>query len=275
MRSLETKPDEIIIVTDDKNFPAVAASVPDWGDVRLVKENLNSYAEYWNKAISLCGGKWIALCNVDDYFLPRGLNSIPEAEKRGKNLVCDAIRTKGSDHVQQTIWNPDAALSSGDFRSDLFYRINSFEINIPPLRERREDIKPLTRHILGGIAGVNAPEVSPSAMDALVSYSWPGNVRQLRNALERAVIMCDNGRIESKDLPTEVLAGSREPQGSFVSFPESSSNGVPINLRQTERQQIINALKQTGWHRGKTAELLGISPSTLYRRLRGYELEVR
>lgn len=108
VRSLETKPDEIIIVTDDKNFPAVAASVPDWGDVRLIKENLNSYAEYWNKAISLCGGKWIALCNVDDYFLPRGLNSIPEAEKRGKNLVCDAIRTKGSDHVQQTIWNPDA-----------------------------------------------------------------------------------------------------------------------------------------------------------------------
>ena len=108
MRSLETKPDEIIIVTDDKNFPAVAASVPDWGDVRVIKENLNSYAEYWNKAISLCGGKWIALCNVDDYFLPRGLNSIPEAEKRGKNLVCDAIRTKGSDHVQQTVWNPDA-----------------------------------------------------------------------------------------------------------------------------------------------------------------------
>jgi len=177
--------------------------------------------------------------------------------------------------IAATNRNPDAALSSGDFRSDLFYRINSFEINIPPLRERREDIKPLTRHILGGIAGVNAPEVSPSAMDALVSYSWPGNVRQLRNALERAVIMCDNGRIESKDLPTEVLAGSREPQGSFVSFPESSTNRVPINLRQTERQQIINALKQTGWHRGKTAELLGISPSTLYRRLRGYELEVR
>ena len=106
VRSLETKPDEIIIVTDDKNFPAVAASVPDWGDVRLIKENLNSYAEYWNKAISLCGGRWIALCNVDDYFLPRGLNSIPEADKRDKNLVCDAIRTKGSDHVQQTIWNP-------------------------------------------------------------------------------------------------------------------------------------------------------------------------
>jgi DNA-binding NtrC family response regulator len=177
--------------------------------------------------------------------------------------------------IAATNRNPDAAISSGDFRSDLFYRINSFEINIPPLRERSEDIKPLTRHILGRIAGVNAPEVSPSAMDALVSYSWPGNVRQLRNALERAVIMCDNGRIGSKDLPTEVLAGSRGPQGSFVSFPDSSTSGVPINLRQTERQQIINALKQTGWHRGKTAELLGISPSTLYRRLRGYELEVR
>ena len=108
VRSLETQPDEIIIVTDDRNFPAVAASVERWEKVRVIKENLNSYAQYWNKAISLCGGKWIAICNVDDYFLPKGLNSILEAEKRGKNLVCDAIRTKGTDHVQQTIWNPDA-----------------------------------------------------------------------------------------------------------------------------------------------------------------------
>lgn len=106
MRSLETQPDEIIIVTDDKNAPAVLASVERWEKVRVIKENLNSYAEYWNKAISLCGGKWIAICNVDDYFLPKGLNSILEAEKHGKNLVCDAIRTKGTDHIQQTIWNP-------------------------------------------------------------------------------------------------------------------------------------------------------------------------
>ena len=106
MQSLETKPFEINIVTDEKNWEAVKASVPNGGVVRVIKENLNSYAEYWNQAIYLCVGKWIAICNVDDYFLPKALNSIPEAEAAGCNLVCDWLRTKGSDSVQQCIWNP-------------------------------------------------------------------------------------------------------------------------------------------------------------------------
>jgi hypothetical protein len=107
VQSLETKPFEINIVTDEKNWEAVMASVPNEGVVRVVKENLNSYAEYWNKAIYLCVGKWIAICNVDDYFLPKALNSIPEAEAAGSNLVCDWLRTKGSDSVQQTKWLPE------------------------------------------------------------------------------------------------------------------------------------------------------------------------
>jgi glycosyltransferase involved in cell wall biosynthesis len=107
VNSLETQPFEIIIVTDDKNYPAVVASVTDWHRVRVIKENLKTYAEFWNRAIELCSGKWIAICNVDDYFLPRGLNSIPAAEAQGSNLVCDAIRSKGSDHVQQTVWRPE------------------------------------------------------------------------------------------------------------------------------------------------------------------------
>jgi len=106
VQSLETKPFEINIVTDEKNWEAVKASVPNEGVVRVIKENLNSYAEYWNQAIYLCVGKWIAICNVDDYFLPKALNSIPEAEAAGCNLVCDWLRTKGSDSVQQCIWNP-------------------------------------------------------------------------------------------------------------------------------------------------------------------------
>jgi len=106
VQSLETKPFEINIVTDEKNWEQVKASVPNEGVVRVVKENLNSYAEYWNQAIYLCVGKWIAICNVDDYFLPKALNSIPEAEAAGCNLVCDWLRTKGSDSVQQCIWNP-------------------------------------------------------------------------------------------------------------------------------------------------------------------------
>lgn len=181
--------------------------------------------------------------------------------------------------VAATNRNPMTAMSEGLFRSDLFYRVNSFEIHIPPLRERPEDIEPLAQHILKKICGVNAPELSPQSIAALTAFSWTGNVRQLRNCLERAVLLADNGQITIKDLPPEILGRSNETtvsvsyhtphEGAVAMF----ANNGPANLRDLERQQIINALQQTGWHRGKTAELLGISPSTLYRRLREYDLE--
>jgi DNA-binding NtrC family response regulator len=183
--------------------------------------------------------------------------------------------------VAATNRNAKKAVGDGIFRADLLYRINSFEIHLPPLRERREDIIPLANHILQKIAGTNAPELAPQAVDALVSYSWMGNVRQLKNCLERAVLLADNGIITTKDLPPEVVYKTNEPHVS-VSYNQPSElvtnsfqNSTPTALREMERQQILNALEQTGWHRGKTAELLGISSSTLYRRLREYELETR
>ena len=177
---------------------------------------------------------------------------------------------------------PEKAVAEGNFRSDLLHRINSFEINIPPLRERREDIEPLARHLLQKIAGANAPELTQQAIDALCSYHWMGNVRQLRNCLERAILLADNGIIKSKDLPPEVVYRTIEPRVS-VSYnsPQESitansfQNTPPTALRDVEKQQIIHALEKTGWHRRKTAELLGISSSTLYRRLREYDLETR
>jgi DNA-binding NtrC family response regulator len=183
--------------------------------------------------------------------------------------------------VAATNRNTKKAVSDGIFRHDLLYRINSFEIHLPPLRERREDIIPLAQHILQKIAGANAPELTPQAIDALSSYSWMGNVRQLKNCLERAVLLADNGHITTKELPPEVVYKTNEPHVS-VSYnapaenvTNSFQNSTPTALREMERQQILNALEQTGWHRGKTAELLGISSSTLYRRLREYELETR
>ncbi|MCY7346109.1 MAG: sigma-54 dependent transcriptional regulator [Pyrinomonadaceae bacterium] len=177
--------------------------------------------------------------------------------------------------------NTAQSTADGTFRPDLLYRINSFEIHIPPLRQRREDIEPLARHILNKIAGVNAPELAPPAIDALCSFSWTGNVRQLRNCLERAVLLADNGRITTKELPPEVVYRTNEPNVS-VSYNLPKENGTnsfqnhaPTALHEVEKQQILRALEQTGWHRGKTAEILGISSSTLYRRLREYDLDVR
>jgi DNA-binding NtrC family response regulator len=185
--------------------------------------------------------------------------------------------------IAATNRRPENAVAESLFRSDLLYRINSFEIHIPPLRERREDIQPLAQYLLQKIVGANAPELSQQAVDALCNYHWMGNVRQLRNCLERAVLLADNGKITTKDLPPEVVYQTSVPAVS-VSYnsPKETTNNVtpfqnvpPTQLRDVEKQQILHALEKTGWHRGKTAELLGISPSTLYRRLREYDLEVR
>jgi DNA-binding NtrC family response regulator len=183
--------------------------------------------------------------------------------------------------VAATNRDTDRAITDGVFRADLLYRINSFEVNIPPLRERFEDIEPLARYLLQMIAGNNAPELTQPAIDALSGFTWTGNVRQLRNCLERAVLLADNNKITIKELPPEVVYRIEKTNVS-VSYNAPHQNGTttfhnvaPTNLRDAERQQILTALEKTGWHRGKTAELLGISPSTLYRRLREYDLEIR
>jgi DNA-binding NtrC family response regulator len=183
--------------------------------------------------------------------------------------------------VAATNRDKDRAVAEGVFRADLMYRVNSFEINVAPLRERREDIEPLARHLLHKLAGPQAPELSPEAIDALKRAEWSGNVRQLRNALERAVLLADSDMISLRDLPPEIVYPSDRPALSVTyntaqpGAAPAFQNPTPTNLRDVERQQIIGALEKTGWHRGKTAELLGISPSTLYRRLREYDLEVR
>jgi DNA-binding NtrC family response regulator len=180
--------------------------------------------------------------------------------------------------VAATNRQPAQAVAEGIFRADLLYRINSFEITIPPLRERREDIEPLARHILRKIGGSNSPKLNQAAIDSLVSYHWTGNVRQLRNCLERAVLLADNGKITPRELPpevvykmdTQIVTSLTAPTANVVN---SFQNPAPTALHDMEKQQILRALEQTSWHRGKTAEMLGISPSTLYRRLREYGLD--
>jgi len=182
--------------------------------------------------------------------------------------------------VAATNRNLETVVNDGIFRSDLLYRVNGFQISLAPLRERPEDIEPLARHLLKQVGGTNPPELTPDAFAALRAYSWPGNVRQLKNCLERAVILSNNGRITVSELPPEVLRPAVATPGTIAVSPNAevavaAGSAAPGSLREVERQQILAALEQTGWHRGKTAEILGISPSTLYRRLRDYDLERR
>jgi len=191
--------------------------------------------------------------------------------------------------VAATNRNLESVVANESFRSDLLYRINGFQIDLAPLRDRPEDIEPLARYILNREGGTTVPEIEPQALDALRAYSWPGNVRQLKNCIERAVILSNNGRITINELPPEVLRPPSLASAVALAGAPALPSDAPLpagvvggvvsaptgSLRDAERQQILSALEQTGWHRGKTAEILGISPSTLYRRLRDYNLEHR
>jgi len=182
--------------------------------------------------------------------------------------------------VAATNRNLDTVVADGAFRADLLYRINSFQIHLAPLRDRPEDVEPLMHHILKQLASGHPPEVTPDALERLRSYQWPGNVRQLRNCLERAVLLANDNRITPNELPPEVsrvngFVPNANVSSAMLDEATTSRSGGTGSLRDVEKQQIISALERTGWHRGKAAEVLGISPSTLYRRLRDYNLEGR
>jgi two-component system response regulator HydG len=154
----------------------------------------------------------------------------------------------------------------GRFREDLFYRLNVISITLPPLRDRRDDIEPLARHFLGLTTRRMKKDVrdfDDSALQALLQYDWPGNVRELENVVERAVILARGGMITIGLLP---LIARRE------ALPASSGAAPLVALNEIERQHITLILKETGFHKSRTAEILGISRKTLDRKIAEYGL---
>jgi two-component system NtrC family response regulator len=152
----------------------------------------------------------------------------------------------------------------GGFREDLFYRLNVFPVVVPPLRERRDDIPLLARHFL---RRTNHPggekSLAPEALDLLKSYGWPGNIRELQNMIESAVIIAEGAEIQARDLPVVVRGQARE---AGLDFSEDMS------LEELERRYIAILLERFGGHRAKVAKVLGISERNLYRKLRAYNL---
>jgi transcriptional regulator with GAF, ATPase, and Fis domain len=164
------------------------------------------------------------------------------------------------------------ALARGEFREDLYYRLGVFEIRLPPLRERPEDILPMADAFLeelGPAVGRPAAGISRQAHEALLSYPWPGNVRELRNALERATILCDGGLITLEHLPISVGKpdGNAAPQAQTETFPPGG-----IQLDAVERDLIAKALHEADNNRSRAARLLGITRSQLYSRMQKYGL---
>ena len=159
-------------------------------------------------------------------------------------------------------------VAEGTFREDLYYRLHVIPILLPPLRQRREDIPALVKHFLEKFAPGTAMQVSQGAMRALMSYQWPGNVRQLENAIERAVALSAGRReVAITDLPAEVQTTPETTETLFVDFPDSGLD-LPAYLAKIERDLIQRSLERTGGNRNKAAELLRIKRTTLVEKLR-------
>jgi len=153
-----------------------------------------------------------------------------------------------------------AAVTQGHFRADLYYRLNVFDIRLPPLRQRREDLLLLAQRFLnefGHHAG-GAPHLMPDAIAALVRHDWPGNVRELRNVIERATIVCENGSIRAEDLS---LLAAPVPEGDST------------DLEELECRTIERVMRDVNWNKVQASRKLGITRTQLYMRLRKYGLE--
>jgi two-component system NtrC family response regulator len=163
----------------------------------------------------------------------------------------------------------EQAMREGAFREDLYYRLNVVTIQIPPLRERREDIPPLLDHFLRKFARKNQREVvglTAAARDALLRYDYPGNVRELENVAERAVLLCRGQVIDLDDLPVSLRPGIQSPA-------EAETRSLPELLSGIEHQAIRSALERHGWIQTRAAQALGISERVLRYKMRKHGLE--
>ena len=157
----------------------------------------------------------------------------------------------------------EAAMEKGEFRNDLFYRLNVFVIEIPPLRERKSDIEILAQNFLNVFTSqMNKPiaRISPAAMKLLADYDWPGNVRELENAIERAVVVCKTKEIKPSDFPF------------FHARPEEEAT-TDDSLESLQRKHIKKVLEQTGWNISKAASVLQIDRVTLYNKISKYNMK--
>jgi len=167
------------------------------------------------------------------------------------------------------------AISRGEFREDLYYRLSVFEIPLPPLRERVEDILPLTEVFLAEIGpaiGRPVAGVSKEAKDLLLAYPWPGNVRELRNALERAAILCEGGLITAAHLPISVSGHERGRARTEAAPGERLLPPGGVNLETLEKGYVKEALEKARFNKSRAAKLLGLTRAQLYSRIEKYGL---
>lgn len=189
--------------------------------------------------------------------------------EEGEFIPVGATRTKRVDvrFIAATNRDLEREVAEGRFREDLFYRLNVISLQLPPLRDRPEDIEPLAGHFLSqslGKLGTGVRGISPKALTALRAYHWPGNVRELRNVIERGAILAKGEQITVDDLPLKMHRQSADPA--------ATETNEPLTLRDAERLQVERILHRSGWNKSQAARILDITRPTLDRKIEEYGL---
>jgi DNA-binding NtrC family response regulator len=169
--------------------------------------------------------------------------------------------------IAATNKDPMKAVQDGSMREDLLYRLNVITIKVPPLREHRDDIALLSQHMIDELSrrhNKTARLISTEGMEALLGYHWPGNIRELRNVIERAVVICEGEQIEKRHLPFNITGDRPSPTADAVMIP------IGIPLDEVERRVILSTLARTDFNKTRTAEALQISLKTLHNKLKAY-----
>ena len=226
-------------------------------------------------------GGTLFLDEVGDLPLPLQVKLLRVLQERSfERLGENRTRTVDVRVLAATHVDLERAVEERSFRDDLYYRLRVVPIELPPLRQRREDLELLIRHFLGriGRSQSRALRLSPAAMRAMLSYDWPGNVRELMNAIEYATAVCEGQTIHDADLP-DVITQPREsrwqrPQPVRPPAP-TWDRPTPTELRadeQAEARAILEALRAAGFRKGLAAKALGMSRTTLWRKLKLYRI---
>jgi DNA-binding NtrC family response regulator len=164
--------------------------------------------------------------------------------------------------------DPDAAIRDGRLREDLYFRINTVALRVPPLRERSEDLPLLCAHFLDKFNGryqKNVKGISPAAYHLLIRFRWPGNVRELENAIERAVLVSKNGDVQPQDLP-DSIRGDAVAEDAFTVPPHHT-------LAEIERMAVVQTLQRTNWNKQEAAQILGLYRPTLYSKIKKHQIQ--
>ncbi len=188
-------------------------------------------------------------------------------DTREISVDCRVIAATNADLAQD--------VADGSFREDLYYRLRVVTINVPNLRERKEDIPSLAAHFAESFClsqGMDPVVLTPQTQDTLMRYDWPGNIRELKNAIEAGIVLCKDGQLLPEDLQIAPAAPARSGQGQGGGLGNGQAHG--LSLDESEKQAIIRALEQANWVQKDAAPLLGVSRRALNYKIQKYEIEI-